>query len=214
MNKRGSMQAMALNSKKWFKSAAAAWVCCLTVFLSAYLVFLMPQERAKAQLAGRLAQRRSEAALARQNASEHAKDGLEREVAALQGALDQFVMDPSQAAYLPFEISQIGRNMDIGSLSLTNTDREGFLEIDGCNRISAKPLHLSFTASFNRFAGFLNAIERCRPAIFLDTFSIACSPREAAGHQVDMKLLVLVPDRKAKQKRPGASASADREMEP
>lgn len=205
---------MALTSKKRFKWVVIAWICCLAVFLLAYVVFLMPQERDKAQLAGRLAQRRSEAAQARQGASEHTKDGLEREIAALQSTLDQFVMVPSRAAYLPFEISQITRNMNISSLSLTNTDSEGFLEIDGCSRISAKPLHLSFTASFNRFAGFLNAIERCRPAIFADTFSIACSPGEAAAHQVDMKLLVLVPERRAKQKRPGGSASANQEMEP
>ena len=200
---------MALTFKERFKSVAVIWAGCLAVFLLAFLVFLMPQEKAKARLASQLVRLRGEAALARQVSSENARTRLEQEITTLEDTLNQFVVNLDSAAYLPFEISHIAKSMDIDSLSLVNTDREGFLAVEGCNRISAKPLHLSFTSSFNRFAGFLNALERYRPAIFADTFSITRSPGDASDHQVDMKLLVLVPERKAKQKRPSGSARHD-----
>ena len=195
--------------KERFKAVVVIWASCLVVFLLAFVLLLVPQEKAKSQLANQLAKLRNEAALARQASSEHTRSRLEQEIAALENTLTQYVVDLDSAAYLPFEISEISKNMDIKSLNLANTDREGFLAIDGCRRVSAKPLHLTFNSSFNDFAGFINALERYRPAIFADTFSIARAPGDTHYHQVDMKLLALVPDSRAGRKRTSEQANPE-----
>ena len=44
----------------------------------------------------------------------------------------------------------------------------------------------------DKFAAFLNALERSRPVIFIDKFQIIRSRDSNSNHTVDMKLAVLV----------------------
>lgn len=187
--------------KKRFKPIAAVWVGSLAVLVAAFLIFLMPQERAKAQLARQLDEKKQAIDRARETVSEKNRTKLEKEIQALQAVMDDFIMNQTSSANLAFEISRISKNLKIDAFSLTNTDREGFAQVAGSSDILAKPVNLSFNTTFNTFASFLNALERCRPAIFADTFRITNVPSATGGRQVDMKLLVLVSDHAKKRNR-------------
>ncbi|MHC4742114.1 MAG: hypothetical protein ACYS8Z_09395 [Planctomycetota bacterium] len=185
---------MIVTEKKRIKPIVMVWLGSLAVLAATFLIFLMPQERAKAQLARQLNDKEEGIARARETASESNREKLEKEIQALEDVMDDFIMNHTSSANLAFAISRISKNLKIRAFSLTNTDREGFAKVAGSSDILAKPVNLSFRTSFNTFAAFLNALERCRPAIFADTFRITNIPSETGGRQVDMKLLVLVSD--------------------
>lgn len=185
---------MIVTENKRIKPILTVWVGALAVLVAAFLIFLMPQEKAKAQLARQLNEKEEAIARARETVSEKTHEKLENEIQGLEDTMDDFIMNQTSSANLAFEISRISKNLKINAFSLTNTDREGFAQVAGSSDILAKPVNLSFSTSFNTFAAFLNALERCRPAIFADTFRITNVPSGTGGRQVDMKLLVLVSD--------------------
>ncbi len=187
--------------KKRFKPVLAIWLSSLAVLIVGFIIFLWPQESAKVRISRQLDEKKQAIVEARQAASEKSRIQLEEDIASLQSVVNDFVMSQTSSANLAFDISRISKNLKIGAFSLTNTDREAFAQVAGSDDILAKPVNLSFTTSFNTFASFLNALERCRPAIFADTFRITDAPGDAGGQQVDMKLLVLVSDHAKKGKK-------------
>lgn len=185
---------MISTGKKRLKPVVAVWIGLSAVLLSAFLLFVLPQERAKAQITRQLAEKKQAIIRAREAANVKTRTRLEREIETLQGMVGDFLTDHTSATNLAFEVSRISKDMKLNAFSLTNTDREGFVKVSGSSEILAKPVNLSFNTSFNTFAAFLNALERYRPTIFADTFRIVRVPGEAGGHQVNMKLFVLVSD--------------------
>jgi hypothetical protein len=185
---------MTSTEKKRLKPVAAVWIGFLAVLLLAFLLVVIPQERAKGRIARQLAEKRRAIISAREAASVKTRTLLEQEIETLQSMVGDFVMDHTSATNLAFEVSRMSKDMKLNEFSLTNTAKEGFAEVSGCSEILAKPVNLSFSTNFNTFAAFLNTLERYRPAIFADTFRIVRIPGNAREHQVDMKLFVLVPN--------------------
>ncbi|MBN2269016.1 MAG: hypothetical protein JXN61_00280 [Sedimentisphaerales bacterium] len=183
---------MKSTGKKRLKSVGVVWVGWLAVVLVAFLLVVMPQERAKVQIARQLTDKRQAIIHARETASVQTRTQLDQEIESLQSMVGDFVMDHTTAANLAFEVSRISKDMKLDAFTLTNTDKDGFVKVSSGSDILARPVNLSFNTSFNRFAAFLNALERYRPAIFADTFRIVRVPGEAGMHQVNMKLYVLV----------------------
>ena len=186
---------MRLRGKKYLKPIVIVWVVFLAVLLLVFLLVVMPQERAKAQIARQLDRVKKEIILARDTANADTRTRLEQEIKALESTAGDFVMDYTTAANLAFEVSRMSKDMGLDAFNLTNTDKEGFVKVSNNSEILAKPINLSFNTRFNTFAFFLNALERYRPVIFADTFRIIRVPGETGGHQVNMKLYVLVSDR-------------------
>lgn len=185
---------MIVTEEKRLKPVLVVWLGALAVLIVAFLLFLLPQERAKARLERELNEKKDAIAQAREAASEKGRARLQEELESLQNTMDDFVMNHTSSANLAFAISRISKKLEIDAFSLTNTDREGYAQVADSSDILAKPVNLSFNTSFNTFAAFLNELERCRPAIFADTFRITSATGSTGGRQVDMKLLVLVSD--------------------
>jgi len=185
--------------KKRLKPVVALWIGFLAVLFLAFLLVVMPQERAKGRIARQLDEKRRATIDARGAASVKIRTRLEQEIETLQRMVGDFVTDHTGATNLAFEVSRISKDMKLNAFSLTNTAKEGFAEVSGCTEILAKPVNVSFSTKFNTFAAFLNTLERHRPAIFTDTFRIVRVPGDAKNHQVDMKLFVLVPNHTKKQ---------------
>ena len=93
---------------------------------------------------------------------------------------------------MTFDISQIANEKKIASFSIkTKDDRRG-PAIPKYTYISENHIDVSFTAGFNQFAAFLNALERHRPVIFIDRFEITRSEQDSSGHEASMRLSVFV----------------------
>ena len=62
--------------------------------------------------------------------------------------------------------------------------------------INEKRINVSFNASFNRCAAFLNSLERHRPIIFVDEFKITQKDCDKSQPLIDMELAVFVKNMK------------------
>lgn len=177
---------------KYFRVGAFLWAGCFLGFLLFYLLVLAPQEKLRAQTERQFAETKSIADAAKAAAQEENRIKLEEQVKSLEKRLQDFVTEQEDTANLTFDISQISSDIKLNSFNITATGSEGIIEIENCDYIFAKRIHVDFTGSFNQFAAFLNALERWRPVIFVDTFGITRSQGGALGHEVDMILAVLV----------------------
>jgi hypothetical protein len=182
---------------KYFKIGVVFWAFCFIILLLSYLIVLSPQERVRRMTEQKLAETTRMAQSAREAAEQKGK--LLEQLTKSRDMLKDFVIDREKAANLTFDVSRISSEVKIKSFSSIFTVSEESSKTDDYKYINARQLSVNFNSSFNKFAMFLNFLERRRPAIFIDTFSITRSAESDSGNKVDMKLAVLV-EKEAKAK--------------
>jgi len=178
--------------RKYFKIGIFFWAVCFIVLLLSYLLVLAPQERLRRMTERKLADTKRLAQSAREAAEERNKNLLLEELSNSGNRLKDFVVEQENAANLTFDIGRISSEIKLNSFSSIFTGSEGTIKTDNYKHIIARHISVNFNSSFNKFAIFLNTLERSRPVIFIDTFSITRSGESDSGHKVDMKLAVLV----------------------
>ena len=178
--------------RKYFKIGILFWVVCFIVLLLSYLLVLAPQERLRRMTERKLADTKHLAQSAREAAEERNKNLLLEQLSNSGNRLKDFVVEQENAANLTFDIGRISSEVKLNSFSSIFTGSEGTIKTDNYKHIIARQISVNFNSSFNKFAIFLNTLERSRPVVFIDTFSITRSGESDSGHKVDMKLAVLV----------------------
>jgi len=180
---------MKIGYREYLKGIALIWMGCIVAFVLIYFLVMVPQEKLKAHTAQQLAEIKGIYSAARQAARERTKNELGEQIKDLEMRLKDFVIELADAANLTFVIRRISKETNVKSF---RTGSEGIEKIAKCDHISEKYIDVSFTASFDQFAAFLNALERYRPVIFVDEFSIVRSNEDTSGHKVNMRVAVLV----------------------
>ena len=178
--------------RKYFKIGIIFWAFCFIILLLSYLFVLAPQENLRHMTERKLADAKLLAQSAREAAEEENKNLLIEKLSNSSDRLKAFVIEQENAPNLTFEIGRISSEVKLNSFSSIFTGSEGTVKTDNYKHIIAKQISVNFNSSFNKFAVFLNALERSRPVVFIDTFSITRSGESGSGHKVDMKLAVLV----------------------
>ena len=178
--------------RKYFKIGILFWAGCFIVLFLSYLLVLAPQERIRRMTERKLADTKLLAQSAREAAQERNKNLLLDQLSNSGNRLKDFVIDQENANNLTFDIGRISSDIKLTSFSSIFTGSEGTIKTDNYKHIIARQISVNFNSSFNKFAVFLNTLERSRPVIFIDTFSITRSGESDSGHKVDMKLAVLV----------------------
>lgn len=178
--------------RKYFAVLALMWIGCFVLFLFVYMFVLTPQKKTKKQIQKQLDEKKQMYDAAQRAAQEETKIRLNERVEHLRNELKNFAIDFENSADLTFDISQIANEKKVDSFSIrTKDDRRGSA-LPNSDYISENHIDVSFTAGFNQFATFLNALERHRPVVFVDKFTITRSRQGDSGHQVKMKLAVFV----------------------
>ena len=178
--------------RKYFNIGILFWAVCFIVLFLSYLLVLAPQERRRRMTERKLADTKLLAQSAREAAQERNKNMLIEQLSNSGNRLKDFVIDQENANNLTFVIGGISSDLKLNSFSSIFTGSEGTIKTDSYQHIIARQISVNFNSSFNKFAVFLNTLERSRPVIFIDTFSITRSGEGDSGHKVDMKLAVLV----------------------
>ena len=179
---------------KYLKAGGVFWAVCFVVLFLFYLIVLGPQERLASQTAQHRADLQARAQEASDAAQEKNKIRLDEQVQEATKALERFVMAREATDGLTLDISEIsGRSGDLGGFGIS-AGGEAIIKMPNCKQISGRRVTVNFASSFNRFAAFLNALERNQPVIIVDSFSITRTREEASPHKVDMSLAVLVDD--------------------
>jgi len=178
--------------RKYFKIGIIFWSACFIILLLCYLIVLAPQERLQRVTERKLSEAERLAETAREAAEQKNRARLLEQLTKTGDKLKDFVVEQENTANLTFDIGRISSNVKLNSFSSIFTGSEGTLKTDNYKHITARQISVNFNSSFNKFAMFLNALERCRPVIFIDTFSITRTAESDSGNKVDMKLAVLV----------------------
>ena len=186
--------------KKYFITIALIWAGCFVLFLFVYMIVLAPQKNTKKQVEKQFAEKKQLYDSVLKTTHEETKTELNRQIEYSRNRLNDFVINFEDSANLTFDISQIATEQKVGSFSIKGKNEDGYESIPNCDNIRESRISVSFTANFNQFAAFLNALETHRPVVFVDKFSITRSEKGDSEHQVNMNLAVFVRNRQDTKK--------------
>jgi hypothetical protein len=127
-----------------------------------------------------------------QTSQQDSRARLTEEIEYLQSKLRDFVIDSQDSANLTFDVSQIANEKNVSGFSIKIKDTRKTAKKTDSAYIAAEQLEIQFSSGFNEFAALLNALERHRPVVFVDKFSIARSDKSNSDHRVSMSLSVYI----------------------
>ena len=180
--------------RKYLTTAALIWAGCFVLFLFVHIFVLAPQKKNRKRFEEQLAEKKQIYNSAQKAAHEETKIQLNEQIERLRNSLKDFVFEDS--ANLTFDISQIADEKKINPPpTIRGKNNREHSEIPNSNYICESKVNISFTAGFNQFAALLNALERHRPVIFVDKFTITRSDQDDSGHEVNMGLSVFAEKR-------------------
>jgi Tfp pilus assembly protein PilO len=184
---------------RYFKTVGSVWGGCLVVLVLAYMLLIGPQKKLRQQAERELAEKKQMYHSVIKAAQEETKTQLNEQIEELRSRLKDFVTDFEDSATLTFDISQIANDKQVESFRIKNKDsRRGSGRGSAASErkyIDENRLVASFSADFNQFATFLNALERHQPVVFVDKFTITRSKDNDSAHKVSMDLAFFVKKR-------------------
>lgn len=171
---------------------AMAWSPCLLAAAASYAVILGPQQDCMKELEAKVTSGREKYAQALQATKETNQSRLTQEVGDLHQRVGGFVVSVEEAPNLAFTLGTLANEAQLESLGMRPAHKIGGEAALRGECVGAKHVDLSFVAGFRSFAAFLNALERHRPIILVETFAISRPAEENAQPQASMELAVLV----------------------
>jgi Tfp pilus assembly protein PilO len=177
--------------RKYFKVAGVIWVSCFAVLLLAYILVLRPQSKRLSWIENQVIEKKNEENTAREVANEKTREKLNEQIKNIKEQLNNFLIKPGDIQNVASEIQKIAEDTKLTSIKINPSSGKPIGVFDDCKYVSGHPITVNFTASFNKFATFLNELERHKSVIFIDTFSIDKSD-EDSNHKVEMQLSILV----------------------
>jgi len=177
--------------RRYLTTAALIWAACFTLFFFIYVLALRPQKTSQKYVENKLTQKKRLYESALRATQEKTKIQSNEQIGRLRDRLRDFVIDFEDSANLTFDISQIAGDKRLASFSIKSRDNSELSAIPNCDQIGENHIDISFTAGFRQFATFLNALERHRPVLFVDKFTVN-SGRGDSDPQVNVNLVVFI----------------------
>lgn len=171
---------------------ASVWLPCLALAAAFYMSILRPQRLHIRELAARLEETKRQYAAAHLATTSTNETQAAQVVEKLRSRVADFCVEPELAPNLAFEIVQLASNMGIAFSTMSPQSSRGSASGPVCDRIMEKRIGIGFASPFHEFATLLNALERHRPIVFVESFAIGRSPLPSSDPQARMELAVLV----------------------
>ncbi len=178
--------------KKYFKTIALIWTGCFVSFLMVCTIVLLPDAKNKKNTEKQLTEKKQLYEFAQKAAQEQTRTRLNKELEELRSSLKDFAINFGDSANLIFDISQIANRKKVASFSIEVKDAPQGPGGADLKYICENYIDVSFITSWSQFATFLNALERNRPVVFVDKFTIARSKKNSSTHKASMNLTIFV----------------------
>jgi Tfp pilus assembly protein PilO len=178
--------------KKYLTKAAIVWAACLVLFLLGYLVVLRPQNLKRKHLDGILTEKKQSFEAAQIAAQESTQTQLREQIRQLQERLHDFVIDFEDSANLTFDIGQIATEKNVASFSVKSKTSRAVPATAELKHLSEDHIDISFIAGFHQFATFVNSLERHRPVLFVNEFTITKSNKNSSVYEVTLDVAAFV----------------------
>ena len=179
--------------KKYLITSGIIWVACFVIFLLAYMFIVRPQKISKRLIESKLAEKKQVYEFAIRAAKKETKIRLNEQIESLQNRINDFVVDFEDSANLTFDLSQIAEEKKVASFgSKVKSNRGITRNNDEYKYIHENQINISFTGDWNQFATFLNTLERRRPVIFVDKFTIARVGQDDSVFSVNLNVAAFI----------------------
>ncbi|OHB56346.1 MAG: hypothetical protein A2Y12_14840 [Planctomycetes bacterium GWF2_42_9] len=176
--------------KKHVKFINLVWVSSIGLAVFTYFVAISPQLQIKKQINSQLADKEEVLTKLSKINNEQAKAEINQQIQQWQENVNEFVINEDQLAGLTFDIGQIAKDNKVDEFIIVSNDSAMTAKVG--TFVSEKQFKVDFKTDFNRFAAFLNAIERHRPVIVINSFSIDSPEYDISTNHVNMIISVYV----------------------
>lgn len=184
---------MKLIYKKNLATVALIWTGCFILLFLVYMFVLVPQRRTKESIENELVGAEQLYQSALKAAEQGTREKLEEQIEQLQSRMGSFAIDINDSANLTFDIGNMASEQGIASFSVKSKGQKVVTEIPDCEYIGENHIDISFSGQFNQFVVFLNELERHRPVIFVDEFTVTRSRHQAkTEHRASLSVAVFV----------------------
>ena len=178
--------------KKLLAVLVLLWGGSVIVLLSIHMFLMMPQRKESQLLEKQLMEKRLKYDTSKAADSGEARARLAQEVGVLTAELEKFAADVEDLDDLSFSISKIAAEIGVDVFQSKGVDSETYSLIPNCYSIGRVSTEINFGGSFNKFARFVNRLERYKPVVFIDEFTINQPRRQGSGPVMRLFLSVFV----------------------
>jgi Tfp pilus assembly protein PilO len=179
--------------KKYITTSIIVWAISFVLFMLVYVFVLSPQKERLNLVKQKLAQKQSDFDRVVDAETGVTKERLDKELASLHSKVDSFVSVGGDSSKLAVDIAQIANELNVtGFSSKGNQNEQSRATLPLCKVLSIDNFFISFKGNFSQFARFINALERYKPVIFVDKFSIARTDKGSYENDINIVLAVFV----------------------
>jgi Tfp pilus assembly protein PilO len=178
--------------KKYITTSVIVWAACFVLFVLAYVFLLGPQKEtlnAKRQM---LAKSDSDFKKATDAFTGVTKERLDKQVSQIREKLDTFALVGGDSSKLVVDLGQIASSLNVIGFSSKGQNDQSNGKLPMCKALGADFIYVSFKGNFSQFARFINELERHKPIIFVDKFTITRSDQGSFDNEINMVLAVFV----------------------
>jgi hypothetical protein len=178
--------------KKYLAKAAIVWAACLMLFAVAYGMVLRPQRIAEKRLEKKLTEKKQLYESAQRASQQATQTRLNEQIKQLRDRLHDFVIDFEDSANLTFDVGQIANEEKVASFSVKGKEKHTTSATPDCNCIHENHMDISFISGFYQFATFVNALERHKPVLFVNEFTLTRSNQNNSVYEATLDVAALV----------------------
>jgi Tfp pilus assembly protein PilO len=176
---------------KYVAKVSLLWILCFVLLAVIYMTVIRPQSRKRLALEKQIVQAKQLCEAAEAATLEKTRAELEKQLDKFREKIKDYVIDEKNSGNLTFAVSKIANEKNVSEFNIRTGGNQPASGSD-FKYIYEKHIDIDFTAGFNQFAGFLNALERYQPVIFVNEFRMSRSNDNPLGHKFNMGLVVLV----------------------
>ena len=185
---------MSFISRKNLVNAGVVWSISLAVLIPVYLLVIQRQFDDFENIEATCEQLARDVNEAKFLSSEEAMNRFREQIEAMKNRYSGFVIPSKDSlqALASLEIDRISQEIGLEEFHIDPWISREVAAFSECKYLFGQPMEITFKATFNEFAKFLNKLEGYQSVIFIDSFSITRSIEKDKKHQVKMNLEVLV----------------------
>jgi hypothetical protein len=172
---------------------AVAWGLCLAALAGFHFGYVRPQERAQAAGQHQIEAKNARFELLANAKSPREKQRLQTRQDELEAQYGAFVFTEEEIARLDFAIRETAEKDGLKDFSARPVGTTTALGTTKLKQLAQRELVLAFTGDFPSILRFINDLERRRPVVFVNQFTLRSGVGKTPGLTCDMECSVLYP---------------------
>jgi hypothetical protein len=170
---------------------ALVWGTSLLLLAVIYVFLMTPQKDELKILRSELVEKEQQYSNSEIADDAGTRTQLNKETKQLSEELAEYVVGLDDLSKVTFSVKKVAS--EIGLRKYEGHLIAGlYVPIDNCYRIGSMNTRLNFNSTFNELAGFINILERHKPIIFIENFSVEQPSGTEAELQISMVFSTFV----------------------